>query len=249
MHRRTFLQVAGSALLCSACSLDAFKDPPSAKLRSRPGGAPLALPAGLTQRTEEGTTFAAYLPASAAALERIPLMLFLHGANRTVDVFMERFRPIADATGVMLLMPYSADYTWDAIRRSFGPDVAGIDRSLQWIFGQAPIDPTRLALSGFSDGATYTLALGRANGDLFSSRLVAYSPGYLIPVSAVGHPPIVISHGTSDTVLPFWNTRDSIVPALRKDGYTVDFRPFDGAHAVPLSVVQEQMEALAGGAA
>lgn len=174
-------------------------------------------------------------------------MLFLHGANRTVDVFMERFRPVADVTGVMLLMPYAVVGTWDAIHGSFGVDVAAIDGALSWLFGQVPVDPTRIALTGFSDGATYSLALGRTDVDLFT-RHIAYSPGYLIPVKSTGRPPVVISHGTADTVLPFWNTRDTIVPALQKEGYTVGFRPFDGPHAVPMSVVQEQMQLLGGGA-
>ncbi len=98
-------------------------------------------------------------------------------------------------------------------------------------------------LSGFSDGGTYVIALGRANGDLFS-RIAAYSPGFLIDVKATGRAPFLITHGTQDTVLPIDATSRRIVPALRSAGYTVDYREFTGPHAVPLSIVREMMEAL-----
>ena len=66
----------------------------------------------------------------------------------------------------------------------------------------------------------------------------------MLDVTNVGKPPIVISHGTSDDVLPYDNARYTIYPALRAMGYDVDFRTFDGGHAVPLSIVDDQMRVL-----
>jgi predicted esterase len=99
-------------------------------------------------------------------------------------------------------------------------------------------------MSGFSDGGTYSLGIGRANGDLFT-RVVAYSPGFLLGVEAVGKPPILITHGTSDTVLPIDATSRLMVPQLRSLGYAVDYREFDGGHAVPMSVLNELLRSLA----
>lgn len=248
MNRRTFLQASGAALVSSnLMSGTAFAAAPDPRLRSRPKQARRVMAAGLTRHPVGDTSVVTYLPESALARERVPLMVFLHGANRTVDAFMERFRPVADATGVMLMMPFAMVGTWDAIRYFFGPDVAAIDASLTWLFAEVPVDPKRITLSGFSDGATYALALGRANGDLFT-RVAAYSPGFLIPVKPVGRPPIVISHGRQDRILPFENASETIVPTLTKAGYAVDFHPFDGPHTVLMDVVEQEMKTLGAGA-
>lgn len=247
MNRRTFLQASGAALVSSNLTAVGRLNAPDPRLRSRPKQAKRVMAAGLTRHPVGETSVVTYLPERALALERVPLMVFLHGANRTVDAFMERFLPVADATGVMLMMPFAMVGTWDAIRYFFGPDVAAIDASLAWCFDEVPIDPRRITLSGFSDGATYALALGRANGDLFT-RVVAYSPGFLIPVKPVGRPPIVISHGRQDRILPFENASETIVPTLTKAGYAVDFHPFDGPHTVLMDVVEREMKALGAGA-
>ena len=42
--------------------------------------------------------------------------------------------------------------------------------------GAALIDPSRIAMAGFSDGASYSLSVGLANGDLFSA-VFGFSPG------------------------------------------------------------------------
>jgi predicted esterase len=46
---------------------------------------------------------------------------------------------------------------------------------LSFVFDAYPVDPERIAVSGFSDGASYALSLGLINGTLFSQvpRLLA----------------------------------------------------------------------------
>lgn len=235
----------GGGLLAGAALLDS-RNAPAPRLRARPHDprkVTRTLAPGVTRQAIGETEVVAYLPATALEKPTIPLMVFLHGANRGVDTLLERLRPLADAQGVMLFLPYAVIGTWDAIRFIFGPDVQAIDESLRWLFGATPIARERLTLAGFSDGATYSLALGRANGDLFT-RLAAFSPGFLIPVETTKRPPILISHGRADQVLPFENARDRIVPALEKAGYSVDFRPFDGPHTVPLAVAEEEIARL-----
>jgi phospholipase/carboxylesterase len=147
---------------------------------------------------------------------------------------------------VIVLAPYARVGTWDAIRAGeFSDDVAIIDAALEWVFRHWTIDPARIVISGFSDGGTYALALGRANGDLFS-KIVAYAPGFAIAVRAVGKPPILITHGTADRVLPIDVTGRVIVPSLRAAGYTVDYRELEGDHVVPITVVNELLSSLAG---
>ncbi len=186
-----------------------------------------------------------YVPPGVDRTRPAPLVVFLHGALRTVDFFVAGHREPADRNGVIVLAPYATSGTWDAVRRQFGPDVTTINEALQWVFDRWTIDPAKVVLSGFSDGGTYTLAVGRANGDLFS-RIVAYSPGFLIPVDAVAKPPVLITHGTEDTVLPIDLTSRQIVPLLRQAGYQVDYREFVGPHAVPEDVMVEVVGSLAG---
>ena len=49
----------------------------------------------------------------------------------------------------------------------FGPDIAFISRALGATFDLCAIDPARMGIAVFSDGASYALSVGIANGDLF----------------------------------------------------------------------------------
>ena len=105
---------------------------------------------------------------------------------------------------------------------------------------------TAAAIGGFSDGATYALHVGLAHGDLFS-RIIAYSPGFLVyPSPAVGKPRVFDSHGTEDRIRSIASSRDRIVPTLRDRGYRVTFRPFEGGHSIPHEIAEESLDRLAG---
>jgi predicted esterase len=58
-------------------------------------------------------------------------------------------------------------------------------------------------------------------------------------VPAEGRPRVFVSHGTRDTVLPIDRSRRIIVPTLRRNGYIVTFREFDGGHDVPPPIAAE----------
>jgi predicted esterase len=135
--------------------------------------------------------------------------------------------------------PDSRDRTWTPswwVRRN-----AYIDAALRYTFARCAVDSTRLALGGFSDGASYALSLGTANGDLFS-HVIAFSPGFIARAEQRGKPRIFISHGREDAVLPITTTRRKIVPQLTGLGYDVTFREFDGPHTVPLPIAREAFE-------
>jgi predicted esterase len=144
---------------------------------------------------------------------------------------------VADRAGLVLLAPSSRAATWDAIGGSYGSDVALIDRALEISFRSTGARPGRVAIAGFSDGASYALGLGLANGDLFS-RVIAFSPGFVPSAPRVGRPAVFVSHGTGDAVLPIDRTSRRIVPALRDDGYDVTYEEFEGGHAIPGSVAR-----------
>ena len=100
------------------------------------------------------------------------------------------------------------------------------------------VDPARIGIGGFSDGASYALSLGVANGDLFT-HVLAFSPGFIAPAVRRGKPRIFISHGTRDEVLPIDRTSRTIVPDLERRGYDVRYREFNGPHTVPADLARE----------
>ena len=136
----------------------------------------------------------------------------------------------------MLVFPRSVGGTWDVITGTFSHDVRAIDAVLEQVFTRVAVDPTRVSVVGFSDGGTYSLALGRINGDLFT-KVVAYSPGFLTSGTPTGKPKILITHGTQDVVLPIDQTSRQIVPVLKNAGYEVDYREFNGPHAISLELL------------
>jgi phospholipase/carboxylesterase len=177
---------------------------------------------------------------SAAPTDPVPVLIFLHGATQRGASLLPRVAEAADRHGVAVVLPDSRDTTWDAIRDTFGDDVRFLNRVLDHVFSRVNVDPARLTIGGFSDGASYALSLGLANGDLFP-RVVACSPGFVMPAPVTGRPRFFVSHGTTDQVLPIDQCSRVIVPRLRAMGYDVSYREFDGRHQVPPEIASEAL--------
>jgi phospholipase/carboxylesterase len=175
-----------------------------------------------------------------------PLALFFRGAITPSRAYMDAFIPLADDTGMVFLAPEPGARTWDIVNGAMGPDARLVDTALAEAFRRVRVDPARVSVSGFSDGGSYALSIGLTNGD-FLTRVAAYSPGFMVPVARRGSPQFFISHGRQDTVLPIEQTGRPLVASLRRLGYTVDFREFEGGHGVSLTLARESMRWMAGG--
>jgi phospholipase/carboxylesterase len=136
---------------------------------------------------------------------------------------------------MVVVAPDSRATTWQMGQRSSGRDAGFIDRLLAHVSDRVSIDPERVAVGGFSDGASYALELGLANGDLFH-RVIAFSPGILAAAPPHGRPRVFVSHGTADTILPIDRCSRVFVPMLRRVGYDVEYVEFDGGHQVPAAI-------------
>ena len=118
-----------------------------------------------------------------------PLFVLLHGATGSAAGITGRTEAfaLADELKMVILAPDSRERTWDAIRGKFGPDVAFLDKALAKVFETVPIDRKRVAVGGFSDGASYAISLGLQNGDLFT-HVAAFSPGFFVGNQRRGRP-------------------------------------------------------------
>ena len=247
--RRQFSLLSGGALISlalSSCrSQPDNRDGNDGRLTARPrsnvetsinGEQPL----GLDTARDAIIKLPAKLPSAP-----LPLVVMLHGAGQSAEWMLGRVASAADEASVAILVPYSRDYSWDAVHGSFGPDVTFINRALERVFDSVAVDPLRTAIGGFSDGATYAISLGLINGDIFN-RVIGFSPGFVIEGSTNGNPEFFVSHGTEDPILPIDRCGRRVVKGLTQRGYSVTFREFEGKHEVPANIAQEAMGWLAG---
>jgi len=191
----------------------------------------------------------AYLPAKLLA-GPAPLLILLHGASGYPIGFLQGMEPIADKRGLILLYPNSLGPTWDFIQNLAADrdpwrdhtDADRLNESLDDLFSRAAIDPARVVLLGFSDGASYGLSLGLANPQLFTA-VVGLSPGMFVPPGGIDrHQRVFVAHGRGDHILSFQNTSDTIVRELRGRHANLVFRPFAGDHEIDPKVLSEALD-------
>jgi phospholipase/carboxylesterase len=229
LTRRELLAMSAFAL--ARC--ESMEGIPAGRLTARPPTRADSLGPGL-HRLELQRDTLLYIPMRATGA----FALLLHGANGQPERVLDRFRDVADESGVILLAPKSRDATWDAIHGNFAIDLPFLGAALTAAFARCNVDRAHLAVAGFSDGATLAVALGLANGDLFS-HVIAFSPGFLIPLRRVGAARFFLSHGTADPILPIDHASRAIARDLRRAHLDVLLREFDGGHTVPPNIAQE----------
>lgn len=210
-----------------------------------PSAAPTIAPGLHTLMFPNGRETLFYAPAHADPAGA-PLLLLLHGAGRRDGGAEATALGHAMLRGAFLLAPRALGTSWDLLRGGYGPDLSFIDLLLSWTMQHYAIAPQALAIAGFSDGASYALSVGLANGDLFGD-ILAFSPGFSRPLRIMGQPRVFIAHGAADAVL-LPQRGQAIARELAAAGYTVEFQQFEGAHLVPPEVAMGALARLAGAA-
>jgi phospholipase/carboxylesterase len=171
----------------------------------------------------------------------LPLLVMLHGYGSGAERALKRIAPIADE--VLLVLPDSRGATWDVLEGGYGPDIAAIDAVLGRVLADWPVDPARLAIGGFSDGASYALSLGLMNGGLFSHAF-GFSPGFVAPLRFEGRARVFVSHGTADKVLPIEHCSRALMPKLQRAGYQGKYYEFEGGHELPAEIARLALDFL-----
>lgn len=185
-----------------------------------------------------------YVPEGYHAARPAALALMLHGAGGDAKQGLSLLRKFADQKNIVLLAPASRAQSWDIIAAGgFDQDVIFIDQALALIFKRFAIDPRRIAIGGFSDGASYALCLGLSNGDLFT-HIIAFSPGFAHTLLKQGKPAIFISHGINDAVLPIEACSRRLVTQLQRLTYQVTYHEFNGGHEIPSAIAEEAVDLL-----
>jgi phospholipase/carboxylesterase len=190
-----------------------------------------------------------------------PLIILLHGAGQSADQAISQFEEGQDCTEAVILAPKSLGLTWDVIakahrqaldgnilasehfRYSTSKDAGRVTAAIAALAERVETDASRSLLMGFSDGASFALALGTGRDRPFSA-VVALSPGLsTVALRPARGRPVLVIHGEKDRTLPFAFTRSTIVPALRSANLAVRFVAFSGGHEMvekPLEILSKE---------
>lgn len=180
-----------------------------------------------------------------------PLLVVLHGCwqfrtEHDQELNAALFGEWARRAGVAVLVPFALQHTWDFVM-SQGRE--GVDTEfLKYAMDEArrlqPIDDARIAVLGFSDGASYGLSLALANPDVFSTALV-WAAGFCLPPPAPppalpwegsgtqrSGPRVLMWHGTEDTVFDINSISMPLRERLVQAGYPVTYHAEEGGRHV-----------------
>jgi phospholipase/carboxylesterase len=192
--------------------------------------------------------FSLYVPEHCTADHAAPLVMALHGGSGNGRAFLWSWLRDARSHGAILIAPTAKGPTWALT----GPDVdtPNLVRMLEFVRSRWNVDPTRLLITGMSDGGTFC----------YVSALTSASPfTHLAPVAAAFHPlfaemadrermqdlPILLVHGALDWMFPVEMARRA-QRALAAAGARVSYREIDDlSHTYPREVNAELLTWLA----
>ena len=200
-----------------------------------------------------------YRPARASNSAR-PLIVLFHGAGMSARSFLDGAKSEADRCGCLLLSVQSTGATWDTIglvgaafrsghatrNQLFGADTGRVEQALSTALNATHADRRAVILAGFSDGASFALSLGLANPAIVRG-IIAFAPGFHLEPAAINPKQrLFIAHSPADKILSFERTRDDTVASLKKAGFELSFRPFDGGHQVDKALLADGIDYVLG---
>lgn len=177
-----------------------------------------------------------YVPESYVPSRPWPLIVALHGGSGDGGAFLWSWLREARSRGCILLAPTAIGRTWSL--QDPAQDGGNIARLVAQVAEGWSVDPSRLLLTGMSDGGTFSYLHGLAERAAFT---------HLAPVAAAFHPamasiadparlrgrPIFILHGARDWMFPP-ETAEHAARLLAAAGAAVRHQEIaDLAHAYP----------------
>lgn len=159
----------------------------------------------------------------------MPLMVMFHGGGGSAEKIMPVMYQHALDNRFLLLVPQSLMPTWDIVIAGNGPDRDRLEQAIAFVADRFTLDPTRFAFAGHSDGGSYALSNGVANGD-FVTHILAFSAGFMTVLHQEGAPYVFIAHGTQDEQTPIETAGRASAHRLHEAGYDVTYIEYDGPH-------------------
>ncbi len=193
--------------------------------------------------------YSLYVPEDYQSHRPWPLVMALHGGSGHGRAFLWSWLRDARGRGAILIAPTAIGETWALSEPDL--DTPNLERILQSVRAGWNVDPTRILLTGMSDGGTFTYVSGLESGSPFT---------HLAPVSAAFHPflaemadpermrglPIHITHGALDWMFEIGMARQAHA-ALTAAGAAVVYREIsDLSHCYPREINPDILDWLRG---
>src|SRR5712672_3316148 len=198
--------------------------------------------------------FSLYVPEYYTADRAWPLVMALHGGSGNGRGFLWSWLRDARSRGAILVAPTatgntSNKSTWALMGED--TDTPNLGRILDSVRSRCNVDPTKLLLTGMSDGGTFCYVTGLESSSPFT---------HLAPVAATFHPliaemadaerlralPIYLVHGRLDWMFPVQVARQTH-QLLSAAGAEVTYRELDDlSHCYPREINAEMLSWLRG---
>ena len=105
--------------------------------------------------------------------EKVPLLIFYHGGsdNPTEAAEMARFHEIGDKEGFITVYPWGSNRCgWNIFMNEDGlDDVAFSEALIRYMIANYPVDPSRVYLSGFSNGSSQAMVTAMTHPELVAA--------------------------------------------------------------------------------
>jgi phospholipase/carboxylesterase len=183
---------------------------------------------------EQRGGFSLYVPEYYDAATPWPLIVALHGGSGHGADFLWTWLREARTRGCIVASVTSRGDTWSLMQ----PDIDGtrLRELVGAIASRWSIDPTRVLLTGMSDGGTFALLtglLGRVPFTHLAPISGSFHPMLLDAAADIGGLPIYLVHGALDWMFPIEMARMA-ANALAAAGAAVTFREIeDLSHTYP----------------
>jgi len=183
--------------------------------------------------------FSLYVPEYYTPHRVWPLVMALHGGSGNGRGFLWSWLRDARSFGTIVVAPTATGNTWSLMGED--TDTSNLARILDLVRGRWNIDPTKLLLTGMSDGGTFCYVTGLESASPFT---------HLAPVAATFHPlmaemadaerlrglPVYLVHGRLDWMFPVQVARQTR-EVLSAAGADVTYREIDDlSHCYPREI-------------
>lgn len=197
-----------------------------------------------------------FIPAKVKAGEKSPVLVLLHGVGSNerdlaslASHFDQRFAVVSVRAPLTL---GTENYGWFHVK--FTPEgplhnqaEAETSRKLLTDFitqlrAQPGIDPSRVFVLGFSQGAIMGLSLAFTEPELFHG-LIAIAGRTLQEVAAKAaprkvSPEVLLIHGKEDNKLPYFHA-EATESVLKRAGYKYEFQSYEAGHELNEAMLQD----------